>query len=269
VKVFYHADLDGECSAAIVAYAGYTRADFIEVNYDRDFPIDHVEDDEDVVIVDFSTDAFGELLRRTSNVTWIDHHVSALSKYKDYSNLQGIRDGAKAACELTWQYYFHGKVLPRVVELIADYDTWTFKHGEITRQVHEGMLLYDTRPLSGCWSRWFVDGVREIRHDGEIALKYRERLNAMVAKNAYHIVWEGYDCICCNSPLYGSNLFDSTDGGDILIVYRYGNGKWTVSLYAGHSDVDVSQIAMRYGGGGHRGAAGFTCDNIDFLSGGR
>ena len=39
---------------------------------------------------------------------------------------------------------------------------------------------------------------------------------------------------------------------------------WTVSMYTGHQDVDVSEVCKKYGGGGHRGAAGFTCEEIPF-----
>ena len=42
---------------------------------------------------------------------------------------------------------------------------------------------------------------------------------------------------------------------------------WSVSLYhAKHrKELDLSLIAVKYGGGGHRGACGFTCDKLPFL----
>lgn len=40
------------------------------------------------------------------------------------------------------------------------------------------------------------------------------------------------------------------------------NGTWTYSMYS--KTVDVSNIAKKYGGGGHRGAAGFNTDKLIF-----
>lgn len=40
--------------------------------------------------------------------------------------------------------------------------------------------------------------------------------------------------------------------------------KWTVSLYSTRDDVNCADIAKSFGGGGHKGAAGFQCDEIPF-----
>jgi nanoRNase/pAp phosphatase (c-di-AMP/oligoRNAs hydrolase) len=39
--------------------------------------------------------------------------------------------------------------------------------------------------------------------------------------------------------------------------------QYTVSLYS--KTVDVSEIAKKYGGGGHKGAAGFQCKKLPFM----
>ena len=41
-------------------------------------------------------------------------------------------------------------------------------------------------------------------------------------------------------------------------------GMWRVSLYTIFDHIDVSEIAKKYGGGGHKNAAGFVCDNLPF-----
>ena len=48
-------------------------------------------------------------------------------------------------------------------------------------------------------------------------------------------------------------------------VYTADN-KWYVSLYTSKEDVDVSKVALSFGGGGHKGAAGFKCDTLPFLA---
>jgi nanoRNase/pAp phosphatase (c-di-AMP/oligoRNAs hydrolase) len=39
--------------------------------------------------------------------------------------------------------------------------------------------------------------------------------------------------------------------------------KWRVSLYS--DKVDVSALAKKFSGGGHKGASGFITDNLDFI----
>ena len=41
--------------------------------------------------------------------------------------------------------------------------------------------------------------------------------------------------------------------------------KWVVSLYTTKINIDVSKIAKLYGGGGHKGAAGFVSDDINLF----
>lgn len=41
------------------------------------------------------------------------------------------------------------------------------------------------------------------------------------------------------------------------------DGRWTISLYTTHDDVDCGAIAKKYGGGGHRQASGFIITSIE------
>src|SRR5207248_5779090 len=43
-----------------------------------------------------------------------------------------------------------------------------------------------------------------------------------------------------------------------------GDGRWQFSLRA-RGDFDVSEVAKRYGGGGHRAASGFVVDSLPWL----
>ena len=62
-----------------------------------------------------------------------------------------------------------------------------------------------------------------------------------------------------------SNMFwwtaDNIDDYDILIGFSYDGDNWNYSLRS--TKVDCAVLAMKYGGGGHKGAAGFS--NPDFV----
>ena len=49
--------------------------------------------------------------------------------------------------------------------------------------------------------------------------------------------------------------------------FNYDGKGWNFSLYhAKHrTDLDLSAIAVKYGGGGHRGACGFRSKNLPFI----
>jgi nanoRNase/pAp phosphatase (c-di-AMP/oligoRNAs hydrolase) len=47
------------------------------------------------------------------------------------------------------------------------------------------------------------------------------------------------------------------------ILWHYAKGKYKVSLFEnGHDEVDCAKIAEKFGGGGHKGAAGFSCTAV-------
>ena len=112
MKCFYHIDLDGKAAAfCVYAWAGIKdveqQVEFIPIDYGIPFPFDSVQPDEQVWIVDYSIkpDEMTRLLEITKDVTWIDHHKTAIEKYSDYPNkIRGIRKDGVAGCVLTWKY---------------------------------------------------------------------------------------------------------------------------------------------------------------------
>lgn len=100
MKCFYHLDLDGKCAGYLVWHYACLREEdekpenFIKINYGMEFPLNKIEKDERVFIVDFSIEPedMRELLKITKNVVWIDHHKTTIEKYKDFeSYIPGIR----------------------------------------------------------------------------------------------------------------------------------------------------------------------------------
>jgi nanoRNase/pAp phosphatase (c-di-AMP/oligoRNAs hydrolase) len=53
------------------------------------------------------------------------------------------------------------------------------------------------------------------------------------------------------------------DKHDIMIGFILIGNKWSVSLRSAKEEVDVSLIAKRKGGGGHKGAAGFEVKTFE------
>ena len=152
--------------------------DFIEMSYGKPFPFDDIAPGEQVWIVDYSItpDEMMRLWKITTDITWIDHHKTAIEKYAGFPlMIRGIRTSSEAACTLTWKYihwwtqrgsgeerfgdmgdapmYAGPETLPvpLAIAAVGDRDTWTFALGEISKKFHAASGMYDTSPGSVFW----------------------------------------------------------------------------------------------------------------------
>lgn len=277
---FYHDDLDGICAAWWVKYwcennmNSNERMKFMAVNYGKNFPIDEITPCEKVFIVDFSLDDpedMKKVLDITSNVVWIDHHISAINKYNNFDSVDGLRVNGVAACVLTYLFLFkHSDLtnygdIPLFTRLIADHDIWRFKYGDNTRNFVAGLMCDNICPSSRIFYELEdSDKVQTIINNGRLIRKYIKNDNAKYAtENAYEGEFEGYKALIINRGFSNSDLFDAVRSNkyDLYIKYcRTKEKKWTYTIYS--DSVDVSKLAEKYGGGGHKGAAGFTTDTL-------
>lgn len=289
MKCYYHNDLDGRCAAGIVelyfnkmgeAPSVEVRAseeifkemdkirEYIEVDYKDEIDVGAIGKDELIYVVDFSfkPHVMEEVLKKTKLVVWIDHHKTAF-EYQYPRRLSGLRDKDYAACELVWKFLFPDKELPRAVELIGDYDKWALRLKPECFQFYEGMKLEDTSPASAIWN-WVIkstDLVGEITAKGKDCITYRDNYcGDMRNSNGYRTKFERWNCYALNVYGFGSPGFGDVCMGtyDACIAYIHDGEQYTVSMYS--TKIDVSEICKKHGGGGHKGAAGFVCEELPF-----
>lgn len=129
------------------------------------------------------------------------------------------------------------------------------------------MVPYDFEEFDKYLDDSAVDNAQE---RGAYILAYSKTVISKIAKNASPRKMGGKDILVVNSPHWmseiGAALSPKCDFA--LIWYRDHDGKQTrISLRSHHDDSDVSEIAKKYGGGGHRKAAGFSLpDSVDIES---
>lgn len=297
---FYHNDADGHCAGFWVSLsAGITDLEkykprFFEVNYSEPFPFQFIHKDEQVYIVDYSInpDEMLRLLEITKDVTWIDHHITAIEKYKDFPyEIRGVRYNGIAGCMLTYCYLHHmtdrgfgpikpfdeemTKDAPYFTKLIADWDVWRFAYGTDTRNFITAFNAEDTHPENPFWERMVRDYssghpklVDDMIKRGGIMLRYRDGFMESYCDIGFEVEFEGYRCFALNIAHANSEFFKSVAyrNYDIYMPFSFNGTKWTVSMYANSDNANVSKIAVKYGGGGHVKAAGFTCDKLPFIS---
>lgn len=293
MKCFYHIDEDGKTSAYWVHklakhYDGYKK-DFYPINYGMEFPFESIQSNEQIYIVDYSImpEEMKRLLTITSDITWIDHHVSAIKKYNNFPYyIKGIRYDGIAGCLLTYCYLKHmtdcgvGKVenfdismtedAPMFTKYVADFDVWKFEFGEKTKAFEMGLQLHDLNPVAETKNNIFEallalgwDLEYEIIKKGQDLLLYRDNWAKEYCEHVgFETELEGLKCYAMNMAMISSEHFKSIneENYDMLIGFSFNGTTWKYELRS--TKVDCSQIAMKYGGGGHKGAAGFTSSNL-------
>lgn len=285
MKVFYHNDADGKCAANLVwRHVDFGKSgEYVEMDYDKEFPIGSIGLDEEIWIVDFSlesVDTMRALLEVTKNVHWVDHHVSSIEMYDDFGgSIKGLRSVEMSGCELTWMYILghasghrptlHREKLsgaPEYARLIGDRDTWTFEYGDRSRYMHEAFKAAgEPDPKDEWWLR-VSDGTEVVDEleKGKLLLdSTRAFYGAIVERSAYEATFEGHRILVCNCPIFTSEIFGDKLGDYPLVAVYCHNGKtWKVSLYS--VNMDIVEYAKKRGGGGHPRACGFISDDVPF-----
>lgn len=278
MKCYYHKiDFDGFCSAAIVNKR-HPGIEMIPVNYPDKPNFSTIEEGELIFIVDFSFEREDMiLLNEIADIHWIDHHASALKKCEGL-DIRGIQKVGKAGCELTWEYIYDEDLMPLAVKLLGRYDVWDHT-GTITVPFQFGMRnLPEFRdPTFKGWSgllKWnnikplWIDFIEDTIKTGNIIIKYQESQDEIYAKGmSFECEFEGLRAICINKAYANSSVFKSVydpSKHDIMLLFEVKQGKngVKISLYSDKEEVDCSELASQRGGGGHKGAAGFTRNNL-------
>jgi len=282
-NVIYHrSDFDGLfCQAIAKKFLG-DNANYYGLEYGDPLP---PIDDSPLFILDFSVPEYMNHPR----LTWIDHHKTAIEKF---GSKQGFQLDGVAACRLAWQYFtIEGKqkdsddasqwpkrpekqdfidrivLEPWSVRLAGEYDVWD------KRDPNAELFQHGLRSEDLDWIRLLNDDdtyIYRLLEQGK-ALQYsKSKENASIIKEiGFTIQWEGLTFLCCNAARYNSLLFTAglLENHDACFGFKWTGKDWSISLYhaPGKEHHDLSIIASKYGGGGHKGACGFRTKELPFL----
>lgn len=283
--IYHRADFDGIFCYRIAkrffdASSGY---DVTYLGWDYGDPVPEVASPTIVIMLDISVEG----LMDYEHLTWIDHHKSAIDKY--WTTIPGYRIDGVAACRLAWQYFnfsygwdSKGKPTkedfverrvtePEAVRLAGEYDIWDkrdpnaelFQHGLRSRFLGDRDWRYLLSDLDG-------ELVPNLLNAGMAVQYAKVTENASIIKGTgFTVVFEGLNFLACNTARYNSHLFTAgiLPEHDALLGFNFNGRHWKVSLYhaPGKEHHDLSLIAVKHGGGGHRGACGFEVDELPFL----
>lgn len=212
-----------------------------------------------VVVLDFSYDnkTTKQLMKEAKNFLVIDHHKSAMVELHDVSCTRF--DMNHSGAMLAWKFFHPGKEAPRMIKFIEDRDLWRW---EIPYS-KEFAAAFDMVPFDFEEFDKYLDdsAVDNAQERGAYILAYSKTVISKIAKHAASRKMGGKDVLVVNSPHWMSEIGAALSPKcDFALIWYYDHEtrQVKVSLRAHHEDSDVSEVAKKFGGGGHRKAAGFN-----------
>ncbi len=267
IAVLYHAGCPDGFGGAWAAWRKFkNKAVYIPVHYQTPYP-DEIRGKE-VYLVDFcyKPEVMKELQKAALSVTIIDHHKTSKPALP-FSDAR-LFDLKHSGAVLAWKYFYPKSPIPKLLKYIEDTDLWKFKL-PLTREIFETVYSH---PFSfSVWNKLAAlcesgSGRKKLAAEGKALLRKLERMTENAVSGAEEVKFEGYRCLMANSSRDVSHLGHAlvVKKPPIGIVWSRRKNKIVVSLRSDGS-VDVSKLAEKYGGGGHRAASGFSWEVKDFL----
>jgi oligoribonuclease NrnB/cAMP/cGMP phosphodiesterase (DHH superfamily) len=287
--VLYHANCHDGFTAAWVFWTCFgDEFDYVPCAYGDDFNLDAIDDREAVLMVDFCLPipVIQDLLKRDAKIYLIDHHKSALAATGDLVDAGDIiayTDIDRSGAGLAWDYFRNDYTIdgrsgarwsavvgerPLLVDFVEDYDLWRFDMD------HTRKVLAVVHATGYDFDKWDEmadrldtdDGYKRIVYDGTAILQYIKKTVREICDTSVHEIDFGSTRVpALNVPYVFANeacelMLDRFDPTPMVASYFYTGGKWRFSLRSRW--VDVSGVAKKYGGGGHKNAAGFEVDDL-------
>ena len=255
--VIYHADCTDGFGAAYSAWKLLgNRAEY--------YPCKHGTTPPDVTgkvvaILDFSYNnaITKQMIEDAEGLIIIDHHKSAMVELHDISNTHF--DMTKSGAMLAWEFFHPGKEPPKFISYIEDRDLWKWE----LPYSKEFSAAFDMVPFEfEEFEKYEDDSVfDDAVKRGSYILAYSKTVVKKVCEKAQARTLDEKSVMVVNASHWmseiGARLSPDCDFA-MIWYYDHEDRKIKVSLRAFHEHVDVSEISKRFGGGGHKKAAGFT-----------
>src|ERR1700676_3718769 len=161
---------------------------------------------------------------------------------------------------MAWQFAHPGKQIPEFLLLVQDRDLWRFEFGDRTKKFSASLRTY---PMTfDVWDGLALCPDAMIDEGAGILRSHNANIAKFIA-DAYTDVIDGMTVPVVNVPYhYASDtahalLQKYPEAPFTACWFRRSDGMIQFSLRSEDRRVDVSEVAKKFGGGGHRNAAGY------------
>lgn len=216
-----------------------------------------------VAILDFSykNAVIKQMINAAESLVVIDHHKTAMAELHDIPCAHFDMNHSGAI--LAWNFFHPAKEPPKFLRYIEDRDLWRWD----LPYSREFSAAFDMVPF--CF-----DAFSEFEDDstfddackrGSYILAYSKTVIKRICDQAVLRNWRDKKIYLVNSPHWMSEIGNklAVDCDFVVIWYfDHERNEYRVSLRSFHEGIDVGEVAKRFGGGGHKKAAGFSLPNV-------
>jgi oligoribonuclease NrnB/cAMP/cGMP phosphodiesterase (DHH superfamily) len=249
--------------------------DYVPVYHDTPPPLFMLKD-RDVVMLDFTykREPMAEVGRVARKLVVLDHHQSASDDLAGFipqcpQGSEVIFDMGRSGAGMTWDYFNPHTKRPWLIDYVEDRDLW--RHA----LPHSGPVNAYISALAFDFKVWDDEAASDfddllIARGKAIQAKTRQYVREVI-KNAREMLFEEHVVPVVNAPQHDISellMFLGHDYPFSVGWCQLADGTFKYSLRTGTSPdrVDVSEIAKKHGGGGHKGSAAFQATTPVHLS---
>lgn len=243
----------------------------------------------DFTWIDHHKSAYDELMRycETMGYSISERGVNSFIKCISVKemNMNYFYSQSLSGCEITNRFYGYSlkKVAQNIINTLGQYDTW--RDSDSKKLFFDSDWDYVLKIQYGMRNRFSVEKIKNILltadaiieesllSEGSLILNYIKDNNLNYAmKNFFEVEAFGLKFIALNKEFpTGSMAFDGLyypEIHDAMMAFCYDgkNNRMNVSMYTTKEDVDILNVAIENGGGGHKQACGFSVGVEEFFS---
>lgn len=263
ISILYH----GHCpDGKFAAYAAWrvfgNAAQYYPVSYGDELPS---ELGDEIYLLDFSLKR-EKLLElessRPGKIKVIDHHKSA---QKDLAGLDFcVFDMEHSGAVLAWKYFHPDTEIPLLLQYVEDRDLWRWKLPN-SKEINNVLLtfIYSDFELIGdliADVKYKLEDYSDLVSAGEAIQKHVDLQLERSIRSVFYTEIAGHKIPTVNTNVYQSDLgnymCEKFPDAPFCALYFDRQDLTQFSLRS-IGEFDVSKIAEKYGGGGHKNAAGF------------
>lgn len=270
--ILYHSPcMDGMAAALAAFLALGDSAKYHPVKYGDPPPV--LPANASVILLDFSykREVLEAFAKTVNNVVVLDHHKTAAEDLAGYpapgfaDPIAVIFDMEKSGAVMAYEY-FHGATggeVPKFFRLVEDRDLWRFSYEE-TKAV---MAALQTFPMAmEDYAVAYADYTKyplAFASRGQVILNTQNAAIDVICKTAVFSRAFGQSGVFVSCNVYQSEVCDKLlndfpEASFAAAFYQQTTTHQKWSLRSRKGGFDVSEVAKKFGGGGHAAAAGFS-----------
>lgn len=227
-----------------------------------------------VLMVDFaykSPEIMNDLNSKANSMLLLDHHKTAKEILEGKIDCDHIFDMNRSGARMAWDFFFPKRKAPNLIAYIEDRDLWKWEF----RESREYLAALNSYPQTFETYDWVFSldndnddyyGLEDFMSEGRAIVRCQKQMVENAVKKAAKGLLiapdgENYKCSFLNSATLelvsdiGHELAKESGIG-LVWGYSHKDSKMHCSLRS-IGEIDVSKIANKFGGGGHRNASGF------------